>query len=394
MSISEVSGESYFDCDLYDFNPIEKNHGHDVQDSNNSPNQIILQEEALIRSRNASFRRLKAENALFEQLAKKQMESVNALSDVLIKYGNNSEGIPALLFAAKKGDENAVRLLIKFNVEQNIDKSVVLDSAIQSKSLPLVKYLVEEEMYATASALSSSIRYDFFEGFDYFLGKGCEIPKDIILTSIYANSAKFLEAYGLGSNMDRINFLLSRGASISCIEDNPCSLNSAITANDFELMKFLLKYGAYKKVNTLSWNEHPLHFILCLFPVNLTTKIEWLNLIFDSGLKIDPKFKDQIWEDFQPCYLGKGNMNKQSADVLRSLINNGFPLDYAGTIEAGTLLYYAVALWTDYDLVEALLKNGVDPNFHTNDALKVAIHQANAKIVALLVSYGAKLDEI
>jgi ankyrin repeat protein len=34
------------------------------------------------------------------------------LLDIMIKYGNNPDGIPALLYAAKKGDQEAVKLLL------------------------------------------------------------------------------------------------------------------------------------------------------------------------------------------------------------------------------------------------------------------------------------------
>lgn len=323
------------------------------------------------------------------------------LAEILIKYSPKDPKVPGdktIYNAAKAGDERAVKLLIKYKADQGANKSITLDCAIMSKSLPLVKYLAEEENYFSGKELIQSVRYDFFDGFDYFRSKGFELPKDIIVRSIYGCNKYFLDMWGVGSDMGRVNFLLSRGADLACIQDSPGLLNSAINADDLELMKFLLQSGAYVKVNECSWEAHPL---LCAFSggflnLGIDKKVEYARLLLDSGMKIDSKFSKQIWAEFLKLTTkNNGGINSQKTELLKSLIRAGLLLsDYPSSQKSA--LQYAIQEFKDYDLVEFMLKMGCDPNYkiYLETPLQTAIKLGNDKIIALLIKYGAKLDSV
>jgi len=65
----------------------------------------------------------------------------------MIKYGNNSDGIPALLYAAKKGDQEAVKLLLAHGADIHTKDAFgasILKYALLSKDKDVVKFVLDE----------------------------------------------------------------------------------------------------------------------------------------------------------------------------------------------------------------------------------------------------------
>ncbi len=321
------------------------------------------------------------------------------LGEVLSKYSPkdpNAPGVMKTIYnAAVAGDEKAVRLLIKYKAYKESDKPIILDLALKSKSLSLVRYLVEEEKYVSGKEFYTSIMYNFFDGFDYFRERGYPLPNDIIARSIFGIPH-------LGSNMARINFLLSREADPTCIQDSPWILNVPINLNDLELMMFLLQHKAYLKVNECSWEHHPLHYAISgnahPLAVNheIDKRVQYSRLLADSGMKIDPKFSSQIWTEYlKLTYINNGGITAQKTELLKSLIRAGLSLNsYPSSQESA--LHYVIREHKDYDLTELMLKMGSDPNQKglKETPLQTAIKAGNPKIVALLLKYGAKMDDV
>lgn len=311
-------------------------------------------------------------------------EEIKELTEVLVKYPPQTLSDKSIYLAAAAGDGGAVRKLIKYHQDKEADRSLILENAIKSKSLPLVKYLVEEESYFSDRGLYMAIQWDSFECFDFLLSKGWVFYEDIIDQSIVFNT----KALKIGSNINRIKFLLSRGAKIEWIEEYPNMLIKTIYCGDLELLKFLLENGAGNKMNELPWHDHPLSFALSKIRQNM----EYAHLIMDYGGKIDPKYSTEIWNLFEPYYCKKEMyQNKGLRNILAKMINNGLPVYDSKAHPSHHILYSAVALWKDADLVEALLKNGADPNTKNGDYPVIFFAQKNGskEIVALLLMYGA-----
>lgn len=352
----------------------------------------------------AGQRRLRTEITAVQQfqIAKNNVtvSEEHEIAEILIKYAPKAQGHQKTIhLAAEAGDERAVRLLIKHKGDFGADKSITLDLAIKSRSISLLKYLVEEEMYKSGNELYSAARYDFFDGFDYFLGKGYQVPKDVIVKSIYGHAKYILDMLGIGSDMRRVNFLVSRGADLSCIEESPSLLNAAIQADDMELMKFLLQHKAYVKTSECPWNSHPLN---CAFSSNLgiDRKIEYAQALADSGMRIDPKISCTIWADFFKLTTKvNGGFNQQKTELIKSLIKSGLafidaPKDFPSSQRCA--LQCAMEDFKDYDLVELMLKMGADPNqkIYKETPLQTAIRIGNNRMITLLIKYGANLNDI
>ena len=360
-----------------------------------------------IRPSGAGQRRLRIEtrassDMILAQVAQNDVlkSEEQELAEILIKYAPKDPHNKTIYNAARAGDERAVRLLIKYNADQDAYKSNTLNLAIISKSLPVVKYLVEEAKYVSGNELINSVRTDFFEGFDYFLNKGYPLPSDIVVNSMLILGDK-------KNNMERINFLLSRGADLACIEKSPQSLNSAMCADDMELFKFLLQHNAFRKVNECPWDDsimlpggmlgmHPLNFAFSYTSLEFNRRIEYVRLLVDSGMKIDPAFSKQIWIGYLKLTFRKKD---DKTELLKSLIRNGLSVnDFSSGYNGYTnVLQYVIEELKDCDLFEMLLKNGADPNSKgyvkgpIETPLQTAVRNGDNRIIVLLIKYGAKL---
>ncbi len=328
------------------------------------------------------------------QMVKSEVEE---LSEVLCKYapkGTNAFKDGKVMYnAAAAGDEKAVRLLIKYKVDQGVDRSKILGLAIFSKSLSLVKYLVESESYVSGYELLNSICCDFFDGFDYFRSRGYEIPKDIIVKSIY------------GSNMSRVNFLISRGADLSCIKESPWVLSFAINADDMELMKFLLQNHAQEKMADLDWASG---VYCCAFQggvlrLGFERKIEYIRLLADSGARINEKYpySYMIWKEISKM-VSVGD-RESKIEMIKSLVNAGLsvnqeiPKNFDSPSSYQTSLQYVMRNFNNAELIELMLQMGANPNYisHNEETnLQTAINIGDKKIIGLLINYGANLSSL
>lgn len=102
----------------------------------------------------ASQRRLRIENR--NHIG----QSNDELIDLLIKYGNNSEGLPPVLYASKTGDFAAVKLLLKHGADINTrdgseHKWGALHYALLSENYSLIKFLLESGLNPNESSKSA-----------------------------------------------------------------------------------------------------------------------------------------------------------------------------------------------------------------------------------------------
>ncbi len=149
------------------------------------------------------------------------------LQDILVSYGNNPEYIPAFHYAIKKGDKEAVELMIKHGADVNTRGYREISAttiAILESQADIVRLLLDNGSNANAS-----IGYLGLEG----LG----------------NKPSLIHLAASVGNVDIIQFLLERGANIN---ENAYgdSLNKwtplhvAAEKRNLEAVKFLIKSGA------------------------------------------------------------------------------------------------------------------------------------------------------
>ena len=321
------------------------------------------------------------------------------LSEILLKYAPINKTLGKTIWnASKDGNERAVRLLIKYNVDSAADKSITLTKAIESRSLPLVKYLVEDEKYVSNKELYTAIMYDFFDGFDYFLSKGYLMPKDIIAQSIWGYEKYHLDLFGVGPDMARVNFLISRGADLSEIKNAPWTLNLAMRGDNLELMKFLLQNKAYEKINEIDWKAHPLHWAISGTYLSLSEnrRIEYALLLANSGMKMEAKLAQNIWEDLFQFQRDRGIfISPQKSALIKAALTAGLPFR-EGIYSPEGVLTRLITFYRDHEIIEMVLKMGADPNvkIYLESPMQLAIKFKEQKIVALLIQYGAKLEDI
>ena len=173
-------------------------------------------------SSNASYRagqrRLRTEN-LNDPLIKAMPDE---LIDILVKYGNNSDGIPTILYASKMGDLKAVNLLIEHGADpftRDSAKNTALHFALLSKNAQLVEFFLNKGLDPNASAFNNSHNGEVWQqavalndtkSFELLIAHGLRLDSAFYYHPLNCPSIACISA----GSLDLLKLILSKGGDI------------------------------------------------------------------------------------------------------------------------------------------------------------------------------------
>lgn len=176
------------------------------------------------------------------QAQQKSLADSKELEQIQIKYGNNPGGIPALHYAIKQGDVNAVNLLLTYGADAN------------TKDL--------NQQHTALTLASSCNQYDIARIL-------IDFGANVNLTPNKSGYYPIYYAAESGSG-DLITLLLQSGAKLDCVNDSAPSrypinpLHIACAAGNFDAIKALIDHRAridgfidwkIKEPDYLDWKE-------------------------------------------------------------------------------------------------------------------------------------------
>lgn len=340
--------------------------------------------------------------------------------DILIKYGNNPLGWPALNYAANQGDIHAVILLTEHGANPNtadIEGSTALHRALESGNISIAKFLMSRGAnihlinnshesslhFAVISNVKEVVSLALNEGLDpcfntgnscwennainlaCFLGK-TESLKTLINLGIDIKDTKFapMHSAAAGGNLDIIKLLVLHGVSL-----NFCSfgwypqtpLQCAAASGHVDVLKYIFDVGIGFPENdptgcntlyrTLAGNE------------NIKGRVECVRYLLDKGVVIQ-KSNYEFWSA----------LLNTSSEVLSVLLEK--KIIYIDDVIANdrTLLTYSLS---DLDKVKFLLKQGADVNAGKSKALHNAAYYEDPfalERIKLLLTHGADVNAV
>lgn len=221
------------------------------------------------------------------KVANGNLQDSDEIALLILKYGG-ANGHPAIFHAAEHNDLDAVKKLLTFGG----DPSYALYGAIRGKSMPILKYLIED--YNVPFSNSEWFTYwystEWWEGFDYIISKGEKMPAlDYclnyslnVIKGLVERGAKFSPGYKIGwyyeisifaKNFDpelrrKIFEILTKESNLPVDESfkvvhqfgkqySLCTpLTFAVQNNDIALAETILNLGA--DPNLTPWDFSPL----------------------------------------------------------------------------------------------------------------------------------------
>ena len=313
------------------------------------------------------------------------------LLDIMIKYGNNPDGIPALLYAAKKGDQEAVKLLLAHGADiqtKNGGGAGILRYALLSKDKDLVRFVLDQGVDVNAFEDALHVFFtdepELFDllierGFNYkseFHNRG-EFPnfyqnyKDeecLTLFCILCNSSKLLRHLiqkGYSVNSDGIWTVLPH------TDLSFCHLEQRL-----DLFNYLLKIGI---LNPLT-QGYRAFYTLSTLPAS------FLQSCFDNKFNINalkcPRGQTLLYKF---CCVGYDSHTV--LEKIQLLVKNGAQVNE--NKDGDTPLMMAVA-HNRKETVRLLLENGADPNLKDNEGRSAIFYSGDIEMKKLLREFGAK----
>ncbi|HSX38927.1 MAG TPA: ankyrin repeat domain-containing protein [Chlamydiales bacterium] len=327
------------------------------------------------------------------------------LMNAIVKYGNNSDGIPALLYAAKMGDLKVVKLFIEhgadpFTRDGSQDHFGALHYALLSKNHELIEFFLNQglnpnERGQYVPVWHEAIKLDDVKSFQLLVQYGLR------LDSSYYN--------------ENYHGDLQCTPSIVCIQNGSLGLLKYILLSGGDLPResphlHLAGSGWDMILNSLSsdWpqgrREEKIECLKWLIRENLfdlqnmknfqisNTYPEFLEYVIDNGYL---QLNEKTFSDYYPIHMVCMS-NKTS--LLQILIEKGADVNQkAGPNgNGGTALHFALP--HNLETMKILLANGADVNaldgigrtpfycyLHCNTNLP-----KNEEIKRLLIEYGAK----
>lgn len=199
-----------------------------------------------------------AEKAAFSQMLSEAKEANNQeLIDILIKYGNNPQGLPVLHYAISQNDLRAVQVLAENGANLNLKSSLGYTPIHQSifvKNARILEYLSSKGAILDPLSVTLAARGNFLPGLNLLLERGAPIPSKELLHVILIDQtvthkveiAKTLIRHGADCKylyhesfpVDRHN---PNGPQVT-IELSLLTL--AVPLRDLELVQLLVERGA------------------------------------------------------------------------------------------------------------------------------------------------------
>jgi len=311
------------------------------------------------------------------------------LLDIMIKYGNNSDGIPALLYAAKKGDQEAVKLLLAHGADIHTKDAFgasILKYALLSKDKDLVKFVLDEGADVNAKKWESSNDYD---ALNVFYADDPELF-DLLIERGFNFKSESIEQYPFKGEESLILFCINRNSSklLRHLIQNGYSVNSV------GIWQSLNWYSRVKSMEQLLDNFNYLLKIGILNPHNQSScAIRVLINLPASFLQscIDKKFnfngiKDQNGRTLLRLLAQCGGT--ECLEKIQLLLKNGAQVNEKDS-HGRTPLMHAVHQ-NKKDVVRLLLENGADPNLKDNGGHSAIELTGDNEMKKLLREFGAK----
>ncbi|NBU62642.1 MAG: ankyrin repeat domain-containing protein [Chlamydiae bacterium] len=318
------------------------------------------------------------------------------LLDIMIKYGNNSDGIPALLYAAKKGDQEAVKLLLAHGADIHTKDAFgasILKYALLSKDKDLVKFVLDEGADVNARpkrefepVLSD---YDHLASMDACYVIGTDDPElfDLLLERGWKYD---YITFRTGGEEDLLNL---------CVLENSSILLRYLIQNGYSVNSDGIWQSLYTdgRVKSMEQRLDNFNYLLKIGILNPHTQsscaIYALFRLPASFLQscIDRKFnfngiKDQNGQTLLGLLAGSSGM--ECLEKIQLLLKNGAQVDEKDS-HGMTPLMHAVER-NKKDVVRLLLENGADPNLKNYQGRSPINLTGENEMKKLLREFGAK----
>ena len=396
MAINEISyfpNQSFFDDSNID-RPVAKEIIIDVQsDKLASPRsaQRRLKAKAMA-FKKAEIQPLQNRAQLYQNdralLVKAQTDHNLNIVELLLEYGNNPKGWPAICYAAYLGHENVVRVLVDYgaDVKSRCNEGSVLDFAIDRKNISLIQFLLDKGVFLESSFFYRSHQNVWREGMAFYFDKGKQISAADLGGLVY----KDIRA---GVSFDNIKLLVEQGADLTAYQNG--IIYGAVHRADLDFIKYMISKGA--PINFIGAQPNHVEkaeqnpFVMAV----AIGRTDILNCLFDSGGLLPAGGDGYIW-----YHLFRHN----NLDLTRLIVSKGLKIDISfseynpvlGRHETFFVLERAIAS-KNIDLVTFLLEKGVNVNqrfVSGKSPLKLAVEGGNRIILDLLIKYGARIEDV
>lgn len=302
-----------------------------IEETYNSPDK----EHVCINSQSTSSFNDRQERLRTETLYNIQLHTISSnLLDIIIKYGNNPEGVPPLLYAIKQNDLYAVKTLIEHGAN--------LETACFSKRDFRKPFNVSE--YAAAYGSNALLAFldncgVNFETVFYPLGE----------YDYYSSSPINIAAYH--NNTTALKFIAEKGIDIKTMHNpnqmqgfNNSPIQLAIMGNSFEAFKTLIELG----VDITKYMNENENIVICA-------------------------------------------ANYGAVSILRFLFEQGFSPNPLGDTPYGAL--YSVLINhpnhpNTYEVIKVLLEHGAKVS---EQDFQQALNNSNPQLIELLLEYSPSL---
>lgn len=265
------------------------------------------------------------------------------LIDILIKYGHNSDGVPALHYAIKMQDEKAVELLLNHGADPRALSMSLLDVFLMKDGYHYPAPILPLEF----AAIIGNIKI-----MQLLIAKGADVNQKI-LGKLHNEYLEVQDVDRLISPLffaareghdEAIRFLLANGAKLKTLNDNQSSAFSPLAIAT--LMGHIKVLRAFIE-NGINIAEHP----SLLHCAASNGHGEIVKLLLDSGVYVD------IHQgDWTALMMAKGS-------CVEILLNAG--ANPKAITSTGLDVVYFSASRCDLEATRALLKHGVDLNINT-----------------------------
>ncbi|MGB7978629.1 MAG: ankyrin repeat domain-containing protein [Chlamydiales bacterium] len=359
---------------------------------NPSSSQLLLNPEEPSR---AGQRRLRTET----NTPAKNIVPGDELLDILAGYANNPDKIPALHYAVKMGDENAVNILLKNGIDINKScqagtpleialkqnsismakllmtsgakiNSISIDHAIRNKSIPALQLIKEfsgnsEFLYRH---ISLAIENNFNNGVDFVIKSGLNISKQDQLFEMTINT----------NNEEAVKIFLNSQYEIKTMHNGGQVLFNSL--KDFKISSSLINTLIendipcnYSQINQNMPDPKTLNVIIKNENYPLITAavergdINIVSMLIDRGVPVDVSFIPKI------IFSTNDPLGPLQDPKINRIINKGSGprpsyTDIKFTLINNELIYnplYRAVLDNRADIAKLLLKHGANMPFVT-----------------------------
>ena len=313
------------------------------------------------------------------------------LLDVMVKYSNNSDGIPALLYAAKKGDQRAVKLLLAHGADIHTKDAFgasILKYALLSKDKDLVKFVLDEGVDVNAKKWESSNDYDalnvFYaddpELFDLLIERGFNFKSESIEQYHPFKGEESLIHFCVNRNSSKLlRHLIQNGYSVNS-DGIWQSLYARSTVKSME--QRLDNFNYLLKIGILNPHTQSSCAIYALFQLPASFLQSCIDRKFNfKGIK------DQYGWTLLRTLAQCGGM--ECLEKIQLLLKNGAQVNEKDSTYGRTPLMHAVQQGKE-DVVRLLLENGADPNLKDNGGYSLFNLNGSNEMRKLLRDFGSK----